>query len=283
MGALLDLIFTDISNALTYIGLPSLTNILWAIIIFFIGRWLAKRARNWLGRAFAHMDINQKLIHIVESVTYYAILTLAILFSMTALGIPVEALISIFVVMIILLAIALQSSLSNFAATIIFMVFQTFKVGDWIEVTEGIFGQVKELQMFSSVLITQDKKTVTIPNGRILLGDIINYSVLGWRRVDMQFTITYQDDLLTAKRILEEVLAENEHILSEPAPVVGVLGLGDKGVDFSVWPFVKVEDFWDVKFEVTEAVKLRFDEAGITLPVTRQDIHLLPESPNGTQ
>jgi len=266
----------DFNEALMGTGLPDFRRIVLAIIIFLVGRWLARRSRHWFRDAIQKTDVhpNKKLVYAADGIIYYGILLLAISLSLVALGIPLYSLIALLAFIIIFVAIALQSSLNNFAATVIFLVFQTFKTGDWVDVLDGTFGQVKEIQMFGTVIVTQEKSTVTVPNGAVLKGNIINYSELGYRRVDIIVTITYQDDLVKAKQIMEQILAENEHVLAEPKPVVGVLDLGDKGVDFSLRAFAPVEAYWDTKFQITEQVKLRLNEASIKIPVMQQDIHV---------
>ncbi|MCO6449975.1 MAG: mechanosensitive ion channel family protein [Caldilineales bacterium] len=269
-----------IDASLVGIGFPSVMDIIWALIIIVAGHWLARRSRGWFRVAVEKTNVhsNKKLVRTGESLIYYGILILAVSLSLVALGLPLYSLVSIFALIIIVIAIALQTSLNNFAATIIFLTFQTFKPGDWIDVLDGTYGQVKEIQMFGTVIVTQERSTVTVPNGAVLTGNIVNYSDLGYRRVDIYVTITYQDDLLKAKRIMEQVIAENENVLSEPEAVVGVTFLGDKGVDFSLRPFAPVEKYWDTKFQITEQVKLRLNEAGITIPVIQQDVHVIQPS-----
>ena len=272
--------FANFNTSLMSIGLPSILSVFWAIIIFVAGRWLARRSRPWFNAAIQKttLDSNTKLVYATERIIYYGILILALSLSLVALGLPLYTILLVFALIVILIAIALQTSLNNFAATIIFLTFQTFKPGDWVDVLGGTFGQVKEIQMFGTVIVTQEKSTVTVPNGIVLQNNIVNYSELGYRRVDMLVTITYQDDLLQAKQIIEQVLAENKLVLSEPKAVVGVTFLGDKGVDFSIRPFAPVDAYWDTKFQVTEQVKLRLAEAGIKIPVFQQDVHVIQSS-----
>ncbi|MCZ7665963.1 MAG: mechanosensitive ion channel family protein [Chloroflexi bacterium] len=179
-----------------------------------------------------------------------------------------------------MLGLAFQTTLNNMAATIIFVVFQTYKPGDWIDVLNGTFGQVKRIQLFTTVILTQPKSMVTIPNGVIMEGNIINYSELGYRRVDIAVTITYESDLMKAKQIMEQILAENELVLDDPKPVVGVENLSPRGVEFYLWPFTLVEHYYDALFAVTEEVKLKLTEAGITIPVLRQDVKLFQADVN---
>lgn len=276
MKQLLEYIY-NANNSLLNIGLPSLLHIAWAIAIFLIGRWLARRASDLFTVAMSKSDthVNKKVVYAVEKMIYYGILIVAISFSLIALGVPINSIILLFAVLLVLVGVAFQTTLSNLAATIIFIVFQTYKPGDWVTVLDGTFGQVKRIQLFTTVIITQPQSTVTVPNGVIMQGNITNYSELGYRRVDMVVTITYESDLLKAKQIMEQILAENKHVLAEPKPIVGVELLGDKGVDFSLRPFAPADAYWDTLFEVTEQVKLRLTEAGITIPVFRQDVKVI--------
>ena len=279
MTQLLDYIY-NANDSLTTIGFPSFLHIIWAIAILIFGRWLARRARSLFTVAMAKTDthINKKVVYAFEGIIYYGILIVAISFSLIALGVPINSIILLFAVFVVLVGVAFQTTLNNLAATIIFVVFQTYKPGDWVTVLDGIFGQVKRIQLFTTVIVTQPQNTVTIPNGVIMAGNITNYSDLGYRRVDIVVTITYESDLLKAKQIMEQVLADNKRVLADPKPVVGVELLGPRGVDFSLRPFAPADAYWDTLFEVTEEVKLRLMEAGITIPVLRQDVKLIQEN-----
>lgn len=261
-------------------NVPDLKNIIAAIVIFLIGRWLAKRSRRWFRSVMNKTDahLSKKVMYALERIIYYTILIIAISFSLVALGLPAGSLVIIFGFAVILVAIALQTVLNNLAATIIFIVFQTYKPGDWVDVLDGTFGQVKEIQMFDTVIVTQDKKTVTVPNGVVMQSNIINYSELGYRRVDITVTITYDSDLVKAKQIMEQILAENEHVLDEPVAVVGVELLGTRGIDFSLRPFAPTDVYFDTLFDVTEQVKLRLTEAGITIAVLQQEMKVIQEN-----
>jgi small conductance mechanosensitive channel len=264
-------------NSLETFGLPELLHILWAILIVVIGRWLALRARRLFLSSIQtrELHVTEKVILIIASLIYYGILLLAFSLALVALGLPLDSLFTVIIIIVLVLAVAMQTTLNNLAATIIFVAFQTFKPGDWVDVLNGTFGRVKEIQLFNTVILTQQRSTVTVPNGDILKDKIVNYSVLGYRRVDMVVTIKYQDDLLKAKQVMEEILAEDEHVLADPAPVVGVLSLGVRGVEFSLRPFAPVEAYWDTMFSVTEKVKLRLGDAGVTIPVFQQDVHII--------
>ena len=276
MTQLLEYLYTT-NDSLATMGLPSFLRIIGAIVILLVGRWLAQRVRGLFRVAMTKTDahINKKVVYALERVIYYGILLVAISFSLIALGVPINSIILLFAVFILLVGFAFQTTLNNLAATIIFVIFQTYKPGDWVTVLDDTFGQVKRIQLFTTVIVTQQRSTVTIPNGVIMAGNIINYSDLGYRRVDIGVTITYESDLVQAKQIMEQVLAENEHVLPEPKPIVGVERLGMRGIDFSLRPFAPAEAYWATLFAVTEEVKLKLAEAGIDIPVFRQDVKVI--------
>lgn len=151
--------------------------------------------------------------------------------------------------------------------------FRPFKVGDFIE-AGGVAGVVEGIQIFSTQMRTGDNKAIILPNSGITSGNITNYSAKDTRRVDMVFGIGYDDDIKKTKDILMELITDDERILKDPEPLVAVSELGDSSVNFVVRPWVNSADFWGVKFDYTEAVKLRFDKEGISIPFPQQDVHL---------
>jgi small conductance mechanosensitive channel len=171
------------------------------------------------------------------------------------------------------LGFALQDSLSNFAAGMMIMVYRPFDVGDLITAA-GVTGKVKDLTLVSTVITTMDNQLLIVPNGKIW-GDVIN-NVTGqtMRRVDMVFGIGYDDDIEKAQRIMEEVLTSHQLVLDDPEPMVRVHNLGDSSVDFICRPWCKTDDYWDVYWDVTETVKRRFDEEGVSIPFPQRDVHV---------
>ena len=163
------------------------------------------------------------------------------------------------------IGLALQGSLSNFAGGALIMVFKPFKVDDLIE-AQGEIGVVKEIEIFTTKLIGLSNREIIIPNGALSNGNIINYSSQGTRRVDLVFGVGYDSDIKQTKDVLMKVLTENPKVLKDPAPSVNVSELADSSVNFAVRPWCKVEDYWNVYFEVTEQVKEALDKAGIEIP-----------------
>ncbi len=255
-------------------------HLLLAVIVLFIGRWLARKVRVTLRRALVKAELSPSLVSLFATVVYYGIILLAVVLALAVAGVPIDSIIFIVGVVVIVLAIALQDSLGNLAAAVIFLLFQPFKVDDMVEAA-GVFGTVQEIQMFRTLLLTRDNTAVSVPNMAILNGNITNYSQEGVVRLDMEFMISYSDDLLKAKQLLQEIITGNDHVLTDPAPVIGVKELGDNGVSFVFRPFVKAEDMWQTRYDLTEKVKLAFDEAGFTIPFPQRDVHLYQQGSAG--
>lgn len=264
------------SLAVTY-GL----NLLWAIVIVIIGRWAAGLASRVLKKGLAKTDIDDSLVKFVGQLVYIGILVFAIIAAFERLGVETTSFIAILGAAGLAIGLALQGALGNFAAGVLILLFKPFKIGDKIEAA-GQMGKVETIQIFNTILVTPDVRTVIIPNGQVTGGPIINYSTKGLIRIDMVFGIGYDDDLLKAKHILEELLNTHELVLKDPAPSVAVAELADSSVNFAVRPHVKIEDYWSVYFDLTEQVKLRFDKEGISIPYPQQDVHMFQVSANGS-
>lgn len=248
-----------------------------AIVVFLIGRWLANKSRNFLRRTLVKADLTESLVNLFVTLTYYTVLLAAAVLSLAILGVPVYSILTILAIVAIILGIALQESLGNFTATVIFLLFKPFEVGDLIE-GSNTFGYVKEIQLFNTVIQTFEFKTVTVPNGQLHTNNIVNYSHLGILRADTDFGISYGDDLLKAKNILVSMLAADDRVLADPPATVVVKKLDDSAIILSARPFVNLDDYWDIQFDLNEQVKLRFDAEGITIPFPQRTVHLRNES-----
>jgi small conductance mechanosensitive channel len=163
--------------------------------------------------------------------------------------------------------------LANFAAGVLMIIFRPFKQGDFIE-GAGVAGVIEEVHIFNTVMRTGDNKTIIIPNGGLMNGNIVNYSTKPTRRLDLVIGIGYDDDIKKAKLVLEELMQNEARILKDPAPTIGLLELADSSVNFAVRPWVNSADYWGVHFDLLESIKLRFDNEGISIPYPQQDIHL---------
>jgi len=207
------------------------------------------------------------------NILYMVLMVLVIISALGQLGVATTSFVAILGAAGLAIGFALQGSLGNFAAGVMLMAFRPFKEADFVEVA-GLAGVVLEVGVFATILKTPDNKRVTVPNSAITDGNIVNYSAHDTRRVDMVFGIGYSDDIKAAKELLEQIVQENDQVLSDPAPVVAVSELADSSVNFVVRPWVKTADYWDVYWATHEAVKLRFDAAGISIPFPQQDVHM---------
>ena len=260
---------TKIWGLLTIYGL----RVVAAIVVLIVGRWIAKGLTNVLDRLMSKKDIDPTIISFVKSLTYIALLVFVVLAALGQLGIQTTSFIAVIGAAGLAIGLALQGSLSNFAAGFLMIIFRPFKVGDYIE-GAGVAGTVETIQIFTTQLKTPDNKTVIVPNAKMTGDNITNYTMKGTRRVDMVFGIGYGDDIDKAKNILNDLVAQEERILNDPPVKIAVVELADSSVNFVVRPWVKSDDYWDVYFDFTENVKKRFDAKGVSIPFPQQDVHM---------
>ena len=247
--------------------------ILAALAVFIIGRWVVKYLGNLVKRLMEKRHVDATLTKFVASLTYIALLTFVILAALGMLGIQTTSFIAVLGAAGLAIGLALQGSLSNFAAGVLMIIFRPFKVGDFIEAA-GVAGTVEEIQIFTTQLATADNKTIIIPNAKLTADNIINYSTKGTRRADMVFGIGYEDDIDKARDIITEILSNDERVLTDPPLQVAVSELADSSVNFVTRAWVKAGDYWGVVFDATETVKKRFDAEGISIPFPQRDVHV---------
>ncbi len=245
---------------------------------FLIGRWLARRARAALKKALEKASMAPSMSRLLLLAAYYGIMMVVIVVSLALVGFPIQALLTASLVIVVILGLALQQSISNLAATIVFMLFQPFRVGEVVN-ANGVEGTVKEIQLFSTVLVTGDNKEITIPNAEIQGNNLINFTRLGQLRVDFVFQVSYADDIPKVREVLGEVLAADKRVLAEPAPVIFVQSLDESGVSIAVRPWAKSDDYWTLQWDLPEQVKLRFDAEGITMPFPQREVYLRGDAP----
>jgi len=250
--------------------------LLGTLVILVGGLWLARLLTSLTSRVLERRSIDPTLVIFGSNLLHAALVTFVVIAALGQLGVQTTSLIAVIGAAGLAVGLALQSSLSNFAAGVMILVFHPFRVADVIE-GAGIIGVVEELHIFTTQLRTGDNKTVFIPNGKLMGDNIINYSKKGTRRLDLVVGVGYQDDIRKVKEVLQGLLAEDPRVLAEPAPTVAVLELGESSVNFAVRPWVTVGDYWDVYFATMEKVKLRFDAEGISIPFPQRDVHLYRE------
>ena len=213
------------------------------------------------------------LVDFIKAILNAILMLFVIIASLNELGVDTTSLVAILGAAGLAIGLSLQGSLQNFAAGVMLLVFRPFKAGDFVE-AGGAAGVVKSISIFTTIMTSGDNKEIIVPNGQIYSGTITNYSAKETRRVDMVVGIGYDADLKRAKEVLKELAAADSRILQDPAPTIAVAELADSSVNFVVRPWVKAADFWAVKFDFTEAVKLRFDQEGISIPFPQMDVHL---------
>jgi small conductance mechanosensitive channel len=244
-----------------------------AIVIFVVGRWLAKVISKLVGKAMRRAKIDETLTSFAQDLCHVALLVFVVIAAISNLGVDTASFAVVVGAASLGIAFALQGSLANFAAGVILIIFKPFKVGDFVELG-GKAGTVKEIQIFNTILNSPDNVRVIVPNGQVTGTNILNYTVNGTRRIDLVVGVSYGDDLKKAQQVIEGVLAEDSRILKDPAATVAVSELGDSSVNFVVRPWVKAADYWDVRFDTIRKVKLALDKNGITIPFPQRDVHM---------
>lgn len=262
-----------ISEIIETILIPASLRILLAALVFLVGGWLARRARALIENAVRKTELTESFVTLIVTLSYYGMLLLVALLVLAILGVPTTTIIAALGAVAVVLAIAMQTSLGNLAATIIILLFKPFQMGDFIE-TGGVLGGVREIQLFNSVLVSPDGKTHIVPNGKIQTAGLTNFNTSGRLRLELSFQISYDSNLDKAKEILTKLLAADERVLAEPQAHVFVRQLADSGIELVTWPFVKVQDFETFQLDFVEQVKKEFDAEGIIIPFPQQDIHL---------
>lgn len=238
-----------------------------AIAVFVFGRWVAMALKDLLRKMMEKAKIDETLTAFIGNLAYIALMTIVIIAALGQLGVQTTSFVAILGAAGLAVGLALQSSLSNFASGVMMIFFRPIKVGDLIEAA-GVFARVKEIQIFNTVVITMDNKTVIIPNSKITADKIVNYSTQGNFRLEMPFTIEYGEDLGKIKAAISEVLQNNPKVMKDPAPIIGIKELvgGNAKVMLAVRLWIKPDDHWSVWFDVNEAVKQSFDAKKLNLP-----------------
>ncbi len=248
-----------------------------AILIFIIGKWAVNKLTSVGKKLMLKAKVDETLVEFAESLIYFVLLLMVVVASLNALGINTTSFIAVFGAAGLAIGLALQGSLANIGAAVLIIIFRPFKVGDYVE-AGGATGTVEDVNLFSTIIAPLDNRTVIVPNASIIAGNITNYSKKPNRRVDHVFGIGYGDDLKLAKETLLQIMKEDERVLDEPAPFVGVGELGDNSVNFTFRAWVVTADYWDVHFDMLEKVKLTFDEKGISIPYPQMDVHVVKEN-----
>jgi small conductance mechanosensitive channel len=248
-------------------------NIAAALLTLLIGYIAANILSGGVVKVMHTRKLDTTVTHFVGSILKYTILVFVVIAALGRVGVQTASFVAIIGAAGLAIGLALQGSLSNFAAGFLLIIFRPIKAGEFIEVA-GTAGVVQSVQLFTTTLTSGDNKMVVVPNSAILNGTIVNYSRMDTRRVDMTFGIGYGSDLRKAKQILEQLVNEEPRILKDPEAVIAVAALADSAVNIVVRPWVKTADYWGVWFDFHEKVKLAFDADGVEIPFPQMVMHM---------
>jgi len=248
------------------------------IAVLLIFKTLARMTKRVVRAATnrSKLDMSELLKNILISTSGGVVMALGVLMALSSVGISLAPMLAGLGVAGFIVGFALQDSLGNFASGAMILIYRPFDVGDLVEVT-GASGLVQKMNLVSTTIVTLDNQTLVVPNSKIW-GDVIkNVTAQKERRVDLEFGIAYDDDIDLAERVLNEIVSAHDKILADPEPKIKLHTLGDSSVNFIVRPWVKTEDYWDVYWDLTREVKMRFDREGISIPFPQRDVHVFAE------
>lgn len=236
-----------------------------AILIYIIGSWIIKKLIGVVNKGMTKQNYDESLKKFLLNLAKWALTIFLIITVISTLGVETTSFAAVIAAAGLAIGLALQGSLSNFAGGVLLIIFKPYKIGDLIE-AQGVLGSVKEIEIFTTKLITPENKLAIVPNGAMANGNIVNYTAEGKIRVDTTVGVDYGSDLQKTKDVLLAMLKANPQVLQDPAPSVNVSELADSSVNLAVRPFCKPEDYWDVYFATIEGTKKALDTAGIEIP-----------------
>ncbi|MEI2386399.1 mechanosensitive ion channel domain-containing protein [Breoghania sp. JC706] len=266
-----DLIELQLASLMRLMAVYGL-NVIYAIIILFVGWWAASKIAGSVRRACERSrHVDETITGFASSITRYAIIALVIITVLQLFGFQTTSLVAVIGAASLAIGLALQGTLSNLAAGVMLLFFRPFKVGDYVELA-GNAGTVKNLTMFFTELATADNVMIIIPNGDVWGSAVTNYSAHPTRRCDITVGISYDDDMDTAKEVFHKVIAEESRILADPEPFVEITNLGDSSVDVTLRVWTLSSDLWAVRWFLIKRLKEALDEAGISIPYPHMQV-----------
>ncbi|KAA1225911.1 small-conductance mechanosensitive channel MscS [Vibrio cholerae] len=248
-------------------------NVISAILILFIGNLVVKGVAGSVAKVLKKKEMDKAVVDFIHGIVRYALFIIVLIAALSRIGVQTASVVAVIGAAGLAVGLALQGSLSNFAAGVLIVAFRPFKSGDYVEIG-GVAGSVDSIQIFQTVLKSPDNKMVVVPNSAVIGGAITNYSRHETRRVDMVIGVSYKSDLQKTKRVLRETLEKDPRILKDPDITIGVLTLADSSINFVVRPWCKTEDYWKVYFDSMQAIKEALDANGIEIPFPQMDVHL---------
>ncbi|MBL6919830.1 MAG: mechanosensitive ion channel [Puniceicoccaceae bacterium] len=259
-------------EALTLYGIK----IIAAVVIIVVGLWISKIIKNCFVKTLQKKEVDPTLVGFFASMLYGGLVIFVVISAISKLGVQTTSFVAVIGAAGLAVGLALQGSLSNFAAGILLILFKPFKVGNFVK-AGGEAGVIVEVGIFTTEMKTPDNVQIIIPNATIMGSAITNVSAHPTRRIDMTLGVGYDDDLNKAKQIMEDLLAADERVLKDPVVTIAVANLGESSVEFVIRPWVNSADYWAVKFDFTKAVKEKFDAEGISIPYPQSDVHVFQD------
>lgn len=248
-------------------------NVLGAIVILVLGIVAAKLIRIFLRRLMRRAHLDETLVSFVSSLSYVVIVVFVAIAVLGRLGVQTASFVAVLASAGLAVGLALQGSLSSFAAGVMMIIFKPFKVGDYIE-GGGVAGTVVEIGIFATELKSSDNRKIIVPNSKIFGDNIVNFNARKTRRIEIVVGVSYHDDIDKVKAVLTRLIESDPRVLKNPAPLIAVLALAENSVNFVIRPWVNASDYWDLFFFLQENIKKQFDLEGITIPFPQQDVHL---------
>lgn len=247
-----------------------------ALVIFFLGKWLARLIARLAEGAMRRARVDAMLVGFAGNIVYVALFAFVVLAALNQLGVQTTSFIAVVGAAGLAVGLALQGSLSNFAAGVMLLVFRPFQKGDFIEAV-GVSGSVDAVGIFTTTLNTPDNVRVILPNAKVWGDTIKNFAANDIRRIDLLVGIAYDDDIGLGMNTIRRVLAAESRVLKDPEPTVAVGELGDSSVNLVVRPWCKREEYWAVRWDLTRAFKEELERAGCSIPFPQRDVHVFRE------
>ena len=267
-------LFSENSELISQYIVPWGIKVVAAILIYIIGRWVAKLVVKSVVKLMERSNVDESLRQFVGNIIAAVLTVFIIIAAIEQLGIDTTSIMAIFAAAGLAVGLALKDSLSNFSAGVMLIIFKPFKLGDLVN-AGGSTGVVEGIQIFNTIMRTGDNQEIIVPNSHIYGGSIVNMSARDTRRVDLVIGIGYEDNIRKAKQLIEDIVANNSLTLLDPAPTIMVLELGESSIDIAVRPWVKTGDYWGVRADLLQTIKETFDEQGISIPYPQRDVHMI--------
>lgn len=248
-------------------------NVVYAIVILVVGLTVCKFIRGAVRRGLTRAEVDPTLIGFISKLVYYLGLVFVAVFVLARFGIETTSIVAVLGGAALAVGLALQGTLSNFAAGVMLLIFRPFSLDDFVD-AGGTAGTVKEIGVFSTTLHSPDNVRIIVPNAAVYGAIIKNFSANDTRRIDMVMGVSYDDHLGKAMDTIRRVVTSDPRVLNDPEPTIAVAELADSSVNIVVRPWCKKEDYWAVRFDLTRAMKEQLESAGCSIPYPQTDVHL---------